>query len=395
MRRLLFTARTHRIDDPRLLHRQMRLLHRQHPDLEFWFLDTAFKPRTAPRIDVTPRRIDGIPVNQLTLTLSPPSPFGFKAQFAPAGPRRLAQFVAQFLGDRFIHFLQVSDVREIRFGLQLGKQLGSALIYDAHEDYVRQALDFKTGPRKYLWAFAAYLLERRYLRHFHHIFCTDEYLLQKYRRPAFRAPPVHLLRNFPPRHVTPATPRTYPDRDHLRLVYIGGVNPHRGVVETARYIERYNHEAGSQKLSFTVYGPGNDLLQQLVANHGVQHIPWLDYAELMPALRQYDAGVCLWLPIKKFHRNLPLKNFDYMSQGLPVITSNFGNLLRYIDRSGAGIAIDPRSYHAFAAAVTPLFRGSVRQQFGQNGIDWVQREGNFEQEGQTYAALFAPPAVQS
>src|SRR4029078_461855 len=101
-------------------------------------------------------------------------------------------------------------------------------------------------------------------------------------------------------------------------------------------------------------------------------------------MAHYDVVVCLWHPLEKFHRNLPLKNFDYMGIGLPILTSNFGNLAKYAILSGAAICIDPLSYPEFEAAVLELFNTEKREELGRNGLEYTRSLASFEREAAGY-----------
>ena len=111
---------------------------------------------------------------------------------------------------------------------------------------------------------------------------------------------------------------------------------------------------------------------------------WIDYKNLMTQLIDYDIGVCLWLPIPKFFHNIPIKNFDYMAAGLPILTSNFGNVKKYLDISGAGIGIDPTNYNDFKNAILLLFEPENRLRFIQNSQRWIKTLGNFHSESKAY-----------
>ena len=395
--KILYIGHAHRINDPRLLHREMKLLHSQLHSVEFWFLkyervnqDSVGSEDGDPFIRVSQEVISGIIVNYIVVHGTHPSPFGLIGQLFGFVHTPIVNAIARFFGDRKIDVVQASDVREIRFATRLGKRLRSKLIYDSHEDYVRQVLDYQDGVfKKYVWAGLFYCLELQYIRQFDHVFCTDEYLLEKYQGLAYAARSVTLLRNFPVMMANSDRHPLYRDTHKLRLLYIGGVNQYRGIIETAGYVYRFNQRMNTKKLEFTIYSPDHDIVQALVTKYDIKHVSWMNYEELMAELGHYDVGTCLWLPIKKFCRNLPLKNFDYMSQGLPIITSNFGNLEKYINVSGAGICINPKSYHEFEQAIVPMFDGSYRRQLGEKGREWVQREGNFETEGRPYVDAIA------
>ena len=195
------------------------------------------------------------------------------------------------------------------------------------------------------------------IRFFEAVFCTDESLEKKYKKSYYKAKRVELLRNFP--YITNDLPRNissnYSNKS-LKLVYIGGVNKYRGVIETAEYVARYNKENISQKkLDFYVYSSRNYLVDELARKGLIKHYPYVDFELLKTELVKFDIGICLWLDIPKFRKNLPLKNFDYMAAGLPIITSNFGNLQIHAQRSGAAICINPKDYKEFCSAIDYLF----------------------------------------
>ena len=76
-----------------------------------------------------------------------------------------------------------------------------------------------------------------------------------------------------------------------------------------------------------------------------------------------------------------------MSVGLPIITSNFGNLKTYILESNAGICINPQSYDEFKKAIMEMFNPSTRQKYGKNGLNWIQNKGLFRNEAKNYIRL--------
>jgi glycosyltransferase involved in cell wall biosynthesis len=286
--------------------------------------------------------------------------------------------------------IQASDVREIKLCLSMKKRLKCRAIYDSHEDYSRQIIDYADSIklRTLKEAFVFWFSEMRRIRQFDAVFCTDDYLHKKYRQPLYGARNVFLLRNFPYKINMMVKETHFETKNELKLVYIGGVNKYRGVIECAEFCERFNTESNNnQKLHFTIYGPNNEIIESLKKRDLIQHFEWIEYIDLMNALSQYDVGVCLWHPIPKFYRNLPLKNFDYMAAGLPILTSNFGNLAKYLNESESGIGIEPTKYDEFKKAIITLFEPKIRFRFSQSGQKWVSKSGNFKNESKEYVSI--------
>ncbi|GAG53246.1 unnamed protein product, partial [marine sediment metagenome] len=161
--------------------------------------------------------------------------------------------------------------------------------------------------------------------------------------------------------------------DKLKLVYIGGVNYKRGVIECAEFCRKYNNEVDKDILQFYLYGPENNSVKKLVDENLIIYKGYVSYKKIFDVLPKYDIGVCLLQRINKFIRNLPMKNFEYMSVGLPILTSNFGNLKTYMNKSEAGICIDPNSYRDFKSAIDKLRNVDVRKQMSINGISYTKR----------------------
>jgi glycosyltransferase involved in cell wall biosynthesis len=393
---VLFIGQKHRINDPRLAYREIRVLKKNIPGIEIYFFQYSHVKgikknyaRSFPRVIHSREYVAGITVQKIIVEDCAASPFDFWKRLSGFNAKRIIRTLEHFFGGVPISVIQASDVRELAFAAQLGKVLKSRIFYDSHEDYIRQAIDYRRKSLKaYIKAATFLYIENKFIRDCDHVFCADESLKKKYTRKHYAAKKVALLRNFPVVESDARLEREYKQTKSLKLVYIGGVNKYRGVIEAAQYTMRFNEKNIDRRLHLTVYSTPNKITRYLEDRYGVTHHEWIDYAALMKELDNFDVGICLWLPIKKFHLNLPLKNFDYMSVGLPFITSNFGNLQKYVQISGSGLCIDPTSYLSFEQAAGKLFDSEYRRQLGENGFEWTKREGNFLSESVQYFSAF-------
>lgn len=285
----------------------------------------------------------------------------------------------------------IADVREIPTAIKAFKNTKTKVVYDSHEDYVRQALDYDgLWLIKYWDAFRFALYERVFIRKFDAVFCTDEFLEKKYLLRKYCAKEVHLLRNYPYYENSNSNfHRDFKECDTLHMVYIGGVDTHRGVIEAAEYIKRFNKEHSNKRITFDIFGNDTEIARSLADGDAIICHSWIDHKDLMQLLRtEYDVGVCLWQPLPKFYRNLPIKNFDYMGAGLPIITSNFGNLKIHADRSRSGYCIDPTSYKEFENASLEMFDPEKRMKFFRNGLNYVREEAAFQTEAKPLIKYF-------
>lgn len=381
--KILFLGFNHYSNDPRLFYRQMQVIYNHNPKTRFLFLTYD---REENEVDYTPNlhRIK-MPLHIIHLRRN------VILKILNLIFRHLRNYYYSIKVCRKLKpdWIQASDVRELLIGVCCQITSGTKLIYDSHEDYVHQLIEYNNKFSSYFKAFLYSTIEHFFLRFPQAVFCTDEYQYKRMAKKVFGVKHLFLLRNFPIASKT-CRKTDFLTSKTLKLVYVGSINKFRGILETVEYVQEFNNKYHSKKhLTLSIFSRPSDLLTPYINFSDIIQEKYLNYPELMKALRSYDVGICLWLPLKKFHRNLPIKNFDYMAAGLPVITSNFGNLKKYIDLSGAGIAIDPNSYEEFENAINMMFDHNNRKLFSDNGRLYIENEGNFEKESVPYVRMYS------
>ena len=286
------------------------------------------------------------------------------------------------------NLVQASDVKEILEALTIRLLTGAKLLYDSHEDYFNQFYEYRgrTGIA-FLTASFFRCLELLFLPLFHYLFCTDEYLQQLYSRSFSPCPEPRLLRNFAPVDLI-AAKESYCEKKELSLVYVGSINRYRGLLEAIAHIDRFNDERdGEYRVTLHVHAAQSPELKELCLNDFVFDEGWLPYEELGKRLRDYDVGISLLQRLKKYERNLPVKNFDYMAAGLSIITSDFGNLKTYVEEADCGYCIDPKDYSAFEMAIMELFSRERRATLGENARRYAEGVANFFEESKEYCDI--------
>jgi glycosyltransferase involved in cell wall biosynthesis len=380
----LFLCFNHRLRDPRLYHRQAEVISQVFPELKVGFAkDGKILDRAMIELGKKSRA--------LGLSSNRPGSQNFMYRLLRFLLMRIWGFISAIqifwkVGRARPTVIQASDARELFFAWACKVFYGINYIYDAHEDYPRQILDYSSNSfLGKILALAINFQEKVLVKYASHTFCTDDHLLEKYQGFNGVGEKVTILRNFPMAN-DKLTKDEFNDITKLKLIYIGSVNKFRGIIETSEYCSIFNskHAENNTSVSFDVYSPANGIVYELELKNMLKHHGWRDYSELKDDLREYHVGICLWQDIPKFRLNLPLKNFDYMSVGLPIITSNFGNLKRYAEESGAAICIAPDSYSEFECAVLELMSGSTREKLSKNGRRYVSEKASFENEAGYY-----------
>ena len=92
-------------------------------------------------------------------------------------------------------------------------------------------------------------------------------------------------------------------------------------------------------------------------------------------------GLLLWQPVSSLRIKMPIKLFEYMAFGLPVVGSNFGHIADLIRKESCGILVDPEVPEDIAKAVESLLqKESLYNAFRNNGIDAAMRKYNWKKE---------------
>ncbi len=103
--------------------------------------------------------------------------------------------------------------------------------------------------------------------------------------------------------------------------------------------------------------------------------------EVKRVLRESQVGIVTFLPSGNHTHSQPNKLFEYMAQGIPLVTSNFDLWKVIIEKVDCGICIDPSDPKAITEAIQVLLGDKVKaKQMGENGRDAVLTTYNWESE---------------
>lgn len=360
--KVLFLGFAHEINDPRLYYREIDLIKRESSFQVIWVTNRDSKEM--PLID----KLYKIDTSQNKI----------KKLYM-----RVSQLIKIVKKEKPL-IVQASDIRELPYILILKTIFPKTkIIYDSHEDYVGQ---IKLFENKKLKAHFYKYLEIFSLKFIDIMFCTDKYLLNYYKRYFSK---IYLMRNFPNLSHIERMKKHF-ESDTLKVVYIGTMNEHKGVLDVIDHVINLNETPEIiKKVELHLY---TDLKKETIPiNHDNNIIffhPYENLDILYKSLTKYDIGVCMWRKYDKFERNLPIKNFDYMFVGLPVVTSNFGNLKVYIEKSNSGLCIKPQDYNSFKDAIISLFDHKLRGELGKNGYNFFVNNKGFNGEAKEYLKIF-------
>jgi glycosyltransferase involved in cell wall biosynthesis len=102
------------------------------------------------------------------------------------------------------------------------------------------------------------------------------------------------------------------------------------------------------------------------------------------------AGLVVLHPTPNYLDSYPVKLFEYMSAGLPVIASDFPLWRRIIEDSCCGLLVDPRDPSAIARAMTWLLEHpDEAENMGQSGLRAVLSKYNWADQSRRLLAMYA------
>jgi len=267
------------------------------------------------------------------------------------------------------------------------------VIWDVHESYLDVLAHRSWIPRwlRPLMRLAWDLRERRLVRRCAGVIVVTEPIAQRYRRLHDN---TYVIANYPelPTASESATSSRLAahedDSAEKSCVFAGSLASNRGLSQTLVALSVLDKRglavplvlAGRQGRADYI----DSLLQEaetlgirhLVTYHGV-----LSKAETLVLMGQSYMGLVPHLPYGNNLTAWPVKMFEFMSLGLPMVFSDFPVHQQITGESGAGIAIDPHNPEEFANAIEYLIRHpDEARQMGEAGKRAVSERFNWNTE---------------
>jgi len=167
------------------------------------------------------------------------------------------------------------------------------------------------------------------------------------------------------------------------VAYIGVIEVNRGIFEMVKAIEMVSFNQDVKLLLAGKFEPLRlkDEVEALPGWKNVEFLGWLDRQKVADVFSRSRAGLVLLHPEPRYMVGYPVKLFEYMSAGLPVIASNFPLWKEIIEGNNCGITVEPLRPQEIAAAIEYLLaRPELCEEMGRNGRKAVEESYNWEVE---------------
>jgi len=120
-----------------------------------------------------------------------------------------------------------------------------------------------------------------------------------------------------------------------------------------------------------------------------QFLPYTDYLKVVGYLNRARIGIIPLPPYDKFMKNIPLKMFEFMGCGLPMVLSDLPPSRQFIENQDCAIAVEPDNTREYAEAIRALLADPGRSwEMGQRGRRLVMERYNWGAEEKKLLKLY-------
>ncbi len=274
------------------------------------------------------------------------------------------------------HVYHLHDPELLRIALKL-KRKGKIVIYDAHEDLPRQVLSKSYIPKIFrsLLSFFLEKYENARAKKLNGIICATPFIRARFEKINSNSIDIN---NYPILEGLSTMERT-PDPKKRIICYAGSITKVRGVLELVNSLPLAN-------CRLVLAGNLSDVKfkAELEKSPGwpfVDYKGFLDRKGIEDMYSIAHVGVVTLHPIVNYLDSLPVKMFEYMAAGLPVLASDFPLWKNIIQDTGAGVCVNPLSSEAISKELVKLLENTEwTSEMSKNGRKAVIEKYNWKIE---------------
>jgi len=308
-------------------------------------------------------------------------------------PRNRIERMTKTVWSAYIKAVQVDaeiyhfhDPELIPVGMRL-KRLGKTVIFDSHEDVPKQLLGkpYLKKPAKIFLSRCLELYEKYSCRRFDAIVAATPFIRDKFLK---INPNTVDINNFP---IIGELANGQVDWNikQNHVCYVGGIGTIRGIEEMVKAMALVKTPACLQLAGSFDEKVTEARITALPSWKKVDALGYLDRKAVRNVLAHSIAGLVTLHPIINYIDALPVKMFEYMAAGIPVIASNFPLWREIIEGNQCGLCVDPLNPSEIAKAIDYILtHPEEAQRMGKNGLRAVQERYNWSIEEKKLLALY-------
>jgi glycosyltransferase involved in cell wall biosynthesis len=246
------------------------------------------------------------------------------------------------------------DPELIPLGLLLAAR-GKTVVYDIHEDAPADILhkDYIPRPLRRPLTWSVRKLEDAACRRFSGLIAATPTIANRFRS---INPNTVVVHNFPMLdEIAPNEALPWNERPPA-VAYIGSISERRGIREILQALALLPSDNPAQMMLAGPFSPAElrTGLMRLPGWARVKYLRVLDRPSVANLLSRVRVGLLVLRPEPNFCNAMPIKLFEYMAAGIPVIASDFPLWRQIIGQAGCGLLVDPKDPLAITRAMEYL-----------------------------------------
>lgn len=289
---------------------------------------------------------------------------------------------AIFVDADLYHF---HDPELLNVGLKL-KRRGKKVIFDSHEDVARDILVkpyIKPVINKII-SFAYKKFEIFVVKQLDGVIGATPFISQELKKNYIKTVNVN---NFP--MVSPFNFEDSWKEKKDEVCYIGSISVHRGIYGMLKAISKVEGNTRLNLLGRFSDREIEDLVKSLPAFNRVNEFGYVDSQTVKEVICNSFAGLLTVYPIPTFVEGLPIKMFEYMACGIPIIMSDFPYWRELLKDYDCCIFVDPYNNEAITRAIDFFVNNpEIAKNMGRNGRKAIEERFNWNSEAIKMLAMY-------
>jgi glycosyltransferase involved in cell wall biosynthesis len=174
------------------------------------------------------------------------------------------------------------------------------------------------------------------------------------------------------------------------VTYIGSISEVRNIREMILAVARLPYPEARLRLAGTFANAETERGAKAMPEWAsVRFDGWTDRQGVARILSESRAGLVVLKPVLHETLTLPIKLFEYMAAGVPVISSDFPVWREIVENAGCGLLVDPLDLDAIVAAMRWMIEHpDEAEDMGRRGRRAVEQRYNWDQEAATLIRFY-------
>ncbi|MGI8959166.1 MAG: glycosyltransferase family 4 protein [Bryobacteraceae bacterium] len=255
--------------------------------------------------------------------------------------------------------------------------LGKKVVYDCHENLPAQVLQKSWIPRplRRPASALAWLIEWFGSRLLSGVAVARDAVL-----PRFPKNRRISIRNFPTEQALKSAEGLPIDLRENIVIYAGGLGRVRGIAELLEAFRHIRPDEAELWLAGIFHDKAfqDEILKDLPSN--IKWLGWLEHPQVLALYPSVKIGINLLYPTPSHKNSQPIKLYEYLAAGIPVIASNFPEFNELLE--GCGVQVDPKNPAEIERAIRDLLSDPARlSEMSKIGRDRVLTSYSWKGEG--------------